>query len=165
MQRVEIFTDGACKGNPGPGGWAALLRLGKHEKELTGSDPESFDDAIGRFDEFDEEERSARTDLDLVVLLGEAGLLERAGSLIESLEGTDTAAQYGRWLEAAYLDAEDRIPGLEGIARHAAFLVRTGRKDEARSALAEIDKRMSRANPHFRKEARAWRDFAASAIG
>ena len=39
MQRVEIFTDGACKGNPGPGGWAALLRLGRHEKELTGSDP------------------------------------------------------------------------------------------------------------------------------
>jgi ribonuclease HI len=41
MQRVEIFTDGACKGNPGPGGWAALLRLGRHEKELTGSDPDT----------------------------------------------------------------------------------------------------------------------------
>ena len=39
MKRVEIFTDGACKGNPGPGGWGALLRLGKHEKELFGSDP------------------------------------------------------------------------------------------------------------------------------
>ena len=39
MKRVEIFTDGACKGNPGPGGWGALLRLGKHEKELSGSDP------------------------------------------------------------------------------------------------------------------------------
>jgi ribonuclease HI len=34
MKKVEIFTDGACKGNPGPGGWGALLRLGKHEKEL-----------------------------------------------------------------------------------------------------------------------------------
>jgi len=41
MQRVEIFTDGACKGNPGPGGWAALLRLGKHEKELTGGEPDT----------------------------------------------------------------------------------------------------------------------------
>jgi len=41
MQRVEIFTDGACKGNPGPGGWAALLRLGQHEKELTGSEPDT----------------------------------------------------------------------------------------------------------------------------
>lgn len=39
MKRVEIFTDGACKGNPGPGGWGALLRLGAHEKELSGSEP------------------------------------------------------------------------------------------------------------------------------
>ncbi len=74
--------------------------------ELTGSEPETFDDAIARFDEFDEEQRSARTDLSLVVLLGEAGLLERAGALIEALDGADTAtAQYARWLEAAYLDA------------------------------------------------------------
>ena len=33
---VEIWTDGACKGNPGPGGWGALLRYGQHEKELWG---------------------------------------------------------------------------------------------------------------------------------
>ena len=39
MKRVEIFTDGACKGNPGPGGWGALLRMGRHEKELSGGDP------------------------------------------------------------------------------------------------------------------------------
>ena len=38
MKHVEIFTDGACKGNPGPGGWGALLRLGVHEKELSGAD-------------------------------------------------------------------------------------------------------------------------------
>lgn len=31
---VEIWTDGACKGNPGPGGWGAVLRAGVHEKEL-----------------------------------------------------------------------------------------------------------------------------------
>ncbi|MEW6348169.1 MAG: ribonuclease HI [Thermodesulfobacteriota bacterium] len=36
---VEIFTDGACKGNPGPGGWAALLRYKKVEKTLSGGDP------------------------------------------------------------------------------------------------------------------------------
>ena len=41
MKRVEIFTDGSCKGNPGPGGWGALLRLGKHEKELSGRDPDT----------------------------------------------------------------------------------------------------------------------------
>ena len=38
MKRVEIFTDGACKGNPGPGGWGALLRMGEYEKELSGSE-------------------------------------------------------------------------------------------------------------------------------
>ena len=38
MKRIEIFTDGACKGNPGPGGWAALLRKGHHEKELSGGE-------------------------------------------------------------------------------------------------------------------------------
>jgi len=39
MKKVSLFTDGACKGNPGPGGWGALLRLGRHEKELSGGDP------------------------------------------------------------------------------------------------------------------------------
>ena len=39
MKAVEIFTDGACKGNPGPGGWGAILRSGKHEKELYGGEP------------------------------------------------------------------------------------------------------------------------------
>ncbi|MET0180728.1 MAG: ribonuclease HI [Novosphingobium sp.] len=39
MKRVEIFTDGACKGNPGRGGWGALLRMDQHERELSGSDP------------------------------------------------------------------------------------------------------------------------------
>ena len=74
--------------------------------ELTGSDPESFDDAIARFDEFDDDQRSARSGLDLVVLLGESGLLERAGDLIDALDGTAGAgAKYSRWLEAAYLDA------------------------------------------------------------
>jgi ribonuclease HI len=36
---VEIYTDGACRGNPGPGGWAALLRTGVHEKEIHGAEP------------------------------------------------------------------------------------------------------------------------------
>jgi len=35
---IEIYTDGACRGNPGPGGWGALLRSGKHEKELWGGE-------------------------------------------------------------------------------------------------------------------------------
>ena len=36
---VEIFTDGACRGNPGPGGWGVLLRYGRHEKSLSGFEP------------------------------------------------------------------------------------------------------------------------------
>lgn len=35
---IEIYTDGACRGNPGPGGWGALLRSGEHEKELWGGE-------------------------------------------------------------------------------------------------------------------------------
>jgi ribonuclease HI len=35
---IEIYTDGACRGNPGPGGWAALLLLGEHERELSGAE-------------------------------------------------------------------------------------------------------------------------------
>ena len=38
---VQIFTDGACKGNPGPGGWGAILKYGDHEKELNGYTPET----------------------------------------------------------------------------------------------------------------------------
>ena len=37
-KHVEIFTDGACSGNPGPGGWGALLRYGEHERELSGGE-------------------------------------------------------------------------------------------------------------------------------
>lgn len=41
MKRIEAFTDGACKGNPGPGGWGVVLRMGSHEKELSGHDPQT----------------------------------------------------------------------------------------------------------------------------
>lgn len=38
MKHVIIYTDGACRGNPGPGGWAALLRYGSHEKTISGAE-------------------------------------------------------------------------------------------------------------------------------
>lgn len=38
LKKVDIFTDGACSGNPGPGGWGAILRYGKHELELSGGE-------------------------------------------------------------------------------------------------------------------------------
>ncbi len=41
MKRIDIFTDGACKGNPGPGGWGAILRMGAHEKEMSGGEAET----------------------------------------------------------------------------------------------------------------------------
>lgn len=40
-KKVEIWTDGACSGNPGPGGWGVLLKSGDHEKALHGSEPET----------------------------------------------------------------------------------------------------------------------------
>jgi ribonuclease HI len=41
MQIVEIYTDGACRGNPGPGGWGVWLKRGEAEKELFGGEPET----------------------------------------------------------------------------------------------------------------------------
>ena len=39
LTKVEIATDGACKGNPGPGGWGAIIRSGTRERELSGGEP------------------------------------------------------------------------------------------------------------------------------
>jgi ribonuclease HI len=41
LKHVTIYTDGACSGNPGPGGWAALLEFGQQEKALSGAEPET----------------------------------------------------------------------------------------------------------------------------
>lgn len=41
MTLVEIYTDGACRGNPGPGGWGAMLRYAGHEKSLYGGEPQT----------------------------------------------------------------------------------------------------------------------------
>ncbi len=41
LDKIEIFTDGACSGNPGPGGWGAILRWRDHERELSGGEPET----------------------------------------------------------------------------------------------------------------------------
>jgi len=56
------------------------------------------------------------------------------------------------------------MPGLEGLARYAAFLARTSRADEARDTLADMDRRIASANPQFRAEGRHWRDLAARAL-
>jgi len=41
MKQVTIYTDGACSGNPGPGGWAAILKFGPYEKELSGGEAQT----------------------------------------------------------------------------------------------------------------------------
>ena len=41
MKRVELYTDGACSGNPGPGGWGAILKYKGHEKEMSGGSPDT----------------------------------------------------------------------------------------------------------------------------
>ena len=38
MKEVTLYTDGACSGNPGPGGWGAILMFGEHKKELSGGE-------------------------------------------------------------------------------------------------------------------------------
>jgi hypothetical protein len=72
----------------------------------------------------------------------------------------------GRYAEAdaAYQWAAGRLPGLEALARYAAFLANVGRRAEAADNLAEIDRRLERAQPQFRREGRAWRDLAAQAV-
>lgn len=67
--------------------------------------------------------------------------------------------------DAAYREAVERMPGFEAQARQAAFMARSGRKDEARAALAEMDKRLTKLAPQFRREGRHWRDLAAKALG
>lgn len=41
MKQVTIYTDGACRGNPGPGGWGAVLQYGEHQRELYGAEPDT----------------------------------------------------------------------------------------------------------------------------
>jgi hypothetical protein len=110
--------------------------------------------------------------------LVELGRYAEARPLLEKLEAEhprtpQTALQLGRVYEglgmtkeadAPFHYAAARLPGLEGLARQAAYLARTGRKAEAEEALAELDKRLQRTNPRFQKEGRQWRDLAAGAV-
>ena len=49
MKSVEAFTDGGCRGNPGPGGWCVILRFGDHERELNGSEPDTTNNRMELF--------------------------------------------------------------------------------------------------------------------
>lgn len=142
---------------------------------------------LGRWDEAEAVYRAAAQgvhaqDSDLVYGLArslvELGRYAEARPLLEKLEAENprtpqTALQLGRVYEAlgemdkadpAFQHAAARLPGMEGLARQAAFFARTGRKDQAQDALTEIDKRLARANPRFQKEGRHWRNLAAEAV-
>ncbi len=80
--------------------------------------------------------------------------LGRAYEDLGRIDEADTALQW----------ASQRLPGFEGLARYAAFMARNGRRDEAREAVQEMDKRLEKLKPQFRKEGRAWRDLAAQAL-
>ncbi len=122
---------------------------------------------------------------DTTLLLGRANALIELGRASEALPLVDKLVQeqatrspatalaqarvyeaLGHYKEAdaAYQWAAGRLPGLEALARYAAFLARTGRKSEAADSLAEIDRRIERSNPQFRRESRPWRDLAAQAL-
>ena len=47
LTAVTIYTDGACKGNPGPGGWGVVLLAGRHRRELAGAEPETTNNRMG----------------------------------------------------------------------------------------------------------------------
>jgi hypothetical protein len=123
---------------------------------------------------------------DPVLLLGRANALLELGRAAEALEVLDALGRnedggrtppaalalgrayegVGRTAEAdtAYDWAAQRMPGFEALARYAAFMARHGRRDEARDVVAELDKRLSKLRPQYRKEGRAWRDLAAQAL-
>jgi hypothetical protein len=145
--------------------------------------------SLGRHGEAEEMYREAAQGIhsdDPSLLLGRAkALLElnRAGEALPVLEKLGELGEVGRTPQAALAMgrayqalgrnaeadtalewAAGRLPGLEGIARYAVFLAQTGRKAEADEAMVEIDKRCAKATAHFRKEARAWRDFAVAGM-
>ena len=80
------------------------------------------------------------------------------GRAYEGLGRNDEADEADRF-------AADRVPGLESGARYVAFMVKTGRRDDAEIGMAEIERRYSKISPQLRTEARIWRDMAAKALG
>ncbi len=144
---------------------------------------------LGHFGEAESLYRAAAQGVhadDPVLLLGLANArleLHRSAEALEILErlGNDEAhgrtpaaalalgrayEELGRVPEAdrAFQWAAERMPGFEALARYAAFMARNGRRDEAREALSEMDKRLIKLRGQFRKEAIGWRGVAAHAL-
>lgn len=145
-------------------------------------------EALGRWDDAEAQWSLAATGLwkdDPAVLSGHALALLELGKPAHALEklealqaqgGGDTgktALAFGRAYEALgrrdeadapYRYAADHVPGLEAGARYIAFMARTGRVEDARIGLAELDRRLGKISPALRGEARHWRNMAATAV-
>jgi len=146
--------------------------------------------SLGRYDEAEALYRSAAHGIhaeDPTLLLGRANALLELQRPAEALEVLELLARYdaeqgrsppaalafarayeglGRNAEAepCYQSAAERLPGLEALGRYAAFQARTGRRDEAKQTIEDIDRRIGRMSGAFRAEARTWRDLAAQAL-
>ena len=144
---------------------------------------------LGRFDEaerlYGDAARGIHAD-DPTLLLGRAnallelnryeealGVLEALGHNLDQGRTPQAALALGRACEGvgriteadtAYAWAAERMPGLEAMARYAAFMARHGRRPEAEALVADIDKRIARIKGPLRGEARGWRDLAAQAL-
>jgi hypothetical protein len=148
---------------------AAAAQLGRHDEAETlygeaaqgihADDPALL---LGRANALIELGRSPEA----LPLLDKLAEQQAARSPVTALAQARAMEAVGRYREAgaAYEWAVGRLPGLEGLARYAAFLARTGGREEAADQLAEIDRRLARSNPQFRREGRAWRDLAAQAL-
>ena len=146
--------------------------------------------ALGRHDEAEQLYREAAHGIhedDPVLLLGRANALlelDRPAEALDVLNRLGADASRGRTpgaalamgrayeglgrideADTAYQWASQRLPGFEGLGRYAAFMARHGRRDEAQEALAEMDKRLAKLRPQFRKEGKVWRDLVARALG
>ena len=144
---------------------------------------------LGRFAEAEALYRAAAQGIhaeDPVLLLGQANALlelNRPADALSVLERLGEDAANGRTPQAALALgrayegvgriaeadtalqwASQRLPGFEGLARYAAYMARNGRRDEAAEVVDELDKRIAKLKPQFRKEARTWRDHAAGAL-
>jgi hypothetical protein len=101
------------------------------------------------------------------------GVLEQLGHNVDQGRTPQAALALGRACEGvgriteadtAYAWAAERMPGLEAMARYAAFMAHHGRRAEAEAMVADIDKRIARIKGPLRGEARGWRDLAAQAL-
>jgi hypothetical protein len=105
--------------------------------------------------------QDALTQIDHLASVG--GLMPPQGELLRG-RALHALGRMGE-AERAYKAAYDRLPGLEPMARYAAFLAEVGRKDEALTLLKDIQHRAAKAQGPFRREAAQWRDYAQQKIG